>query len=148
LLRGVGIALQIPIIANQNFVSTDDIVSVTSLTLFKENVSAAVFVASSEAAFTSGMVSSLLENFPTLNPRMVIDVGVTQLRSVFDKPAELAAVLQAYQDGCKMSHLLSIGCGSAAAIVSLVGACYTGLKFMQLRLQSPQQSQDEGLITV
>lgn len=135
---GVGIALQIPMIVNQDAVSRDDIASVTSLSLFMENVGTALFVASGEAAFTTGLVSSLSQNVPTLDPSAVIDAGVTQLRAVFDQPAELAGTLRAYLDGCKMSHTVSVACGAAAAVVSLVGAWPAGARVLESRLRKPR----------
>lgn len=134
---GVGIAFQIPMIANQDAVSRDDIASVTSLSLFMENAGTCLFVACSEAVLTTELVSSLRQNIPDLEPSAVIDAGVTQLRSMFDQPAELAGVLRAYLDGCKMSHTVSIACGVAAAVVSLVGAWPSGSRVIQGRLKKP-----------
>ncbi|KAH8898745.1 MFS gliotoxin efflux transporter glia [Thozetella sp. PMI_491] len=134
---GVGIALQIPMIANQDAVSRDDIAGVTSLSLFMENLGTAIFVATSEATFTTGLVSSLQQNVPSVDPTVVIDAGVTQLRNVFVQPAELAGILRAYLDGCKVSHTVSVACGAATAVVSLVGAWPAGMRMLQTRLQKP-----------
>lgn len=134
---GVGIALQIPMIANQDAVSRDDIASVTSLSLFMENLGTTLFVATSEAIFTTGLVASLRQNAPTLNPSLVIDTGVTRPRATFLQPAELAGVLRAYLDGCKNSHTVSVACGAAAAVVSLIGAGPAGARVLRTRLRKP-----------
>ncbi|KAH8662629.1 MFS gliotoxin efflux transporter glia [Xylariales sp. PMI_506] len=134
---GVGIALQIPMIANQDAVSRDDIAGITSLSLFMENLGTVLFVAASEATFTSGLVSSLRHNAPTLDPSLVIDAGVTQLRATFHQPSELANILRAYLDGCRTSHTVSIACGTAATIISLVGAGPAGVRALRTRLHKP-----------
>ncbi|KAF2157838.1 MFS general substrate transporter [Myriangium duriaei CBS 260.36] len=137
---GVGIVLQIPMIANHDLVGQDDIASVTSLTLFAENVGTALFVASSEAAFTTGLISSLRTNMPWMNPSTVVDTGVTQLRTVFKNPSELSGILQAYLDGCRISHIVSLGCGVATIVVSLFGAWPAGVKTLRARFKKPHST--------
>jgi hypothetical protein len=61
---GVGITLQIPMIANQDAVSRDDIASVTALSLFMENLGTALFVATSEATFTTGLLPAFVRTLP------------------------------------------------------------------------------------
>ncbi|KAF1848711.1 MFS general substrate transporter [Cucurbitaria berberidis CBS 394.84] len=95
---GVGLALQIPLIANQNLVATDDLGAATSMSLFMENCGTALFIASCEAAFTNGLLSSLENNLPNVDARDVIDAGATQLRGLFSGK-ELEQVLSSYLDG-------------------------------------------------
>ncbi len=76
----------------------------TSLSLFAENVGTTLFVAASEAAFTTGLISSIRQNVPAVNPSAVVDAGVTQLRTMFVQPSELAGVLQAYLNGCRIER--------------------------------------------
>lgn len=80
---GIGIALQIPMISNQALVPADDMAAATSLTLFMENCGTALFVASSEAAFTNGLLSSLARKLPGTESKNVLDAGATQIRNLF-----------------------------------------------------------------
>ncbi|KAI4694699.1 hypothetical protein J4E81_006298 [Alternaria sp. BMP 2799] len=80
---GVGLALQIPMIANQALVSADDLAAVTSMSLFMENTGTVFSVASSEAAFTNGLLSSLARNLPELDAKEIMDAGATQIRGLF-----------------------------------------------------------------
>ncbi|KAF2030963.1 MFS general substrate transporter [Setomelanomma holmii] len=80
---GAGLALQIPMIANQALVTADDMPAATSLTLFVENCGTALFVASGEAAFTNGLLSSLRVNLPQIDARQVLDAGATKIRDSF-----------------------------------------------------------------
>jgi hypothetical protein len=115
---GVGLALQLPMIANQALVVTDDIPEATALTLFFENMGTTVFNAATEAAFTSSVVSSL----KGVDSAAVIAAGASsQLRQLFSGQ-ELQDVLSSYLDGCRVSHALSLSCGGVATVVSLVMA--------------------------
>ncbi|KAK3214154.1 hypothetical protein GRF29_28g2197663 [Pseudopithomyces chartarum] len=97
---GVGLALQIPMIYNQALVQRDDIPSVTSLSLFTENLGTTLFVASAEASFQQGLVNHLKDKMPSLDPHTVVDAGVTQIRTMFGGQ-ELETVLGSYLYGCR-----------------------------------------------
>jgi MFS transporter, DHA2 family, glioxin efflux transporter len=114
---GVGLALQLPMIANQALVVSDDIPEATALTLFFENMGTTVFNAATEAAFTSSVISSL----KGVDAAAVIAAGASQLRKLFSGQ-ELQEVLSSYLDGCRVSHALSLTCGGIATAVSLVMA--------------------------
>ncbi|KIW22645.1 uncharacterized protein PV07_10922 [Cladophialophora immunda] len=118
---GVGLALQVPMIANQAAVGIEDMAAVTSLTLFCENVGASIFIAATEAAFTNGLVSALGHNAPQVNPETVVNTGATEIRRLFGKK-HLQGILMSYLQGCKDSHLVPMACGSAATLVSMVVA--------------------------
>ncbi|GAM40549.1 hypothetical protein TCE0_039f12982 [Talaromyces pinophilus] len=114
---GVGLALQLPMIANQALVVSDDIPEATALTLFFENMGTTVFNAATEAAFTSSVISSL----KGVDAAAVIAAGASQLRKLFSGQ-ELQEVLSSYLDGCRVSHALSLTCGGIATAVSLMMA--------------------------
>ncbi|OKL64027.1 hypothetical protein UA08_00105 [Talaromyces atroroseus] len=120
---GIGLVLQVPMVANQALVSsTDDIPEATALTLFFENMGTTIFNAATEAAFTSTIVSYLADNAPSVDASTVISSGAaTQLRGLFTGE-ELQDVLSSYMDGCKVSHAMSLACGGLATAVSLVMA--------------------------
>jgi hypothetical protein len=129
---GIGLALQIPMIANQALVPADDMLAATSLTLFFENSGTALFVASGEAAFTNGLLASLRANLPQLNAREVLDAGATQIRTLFSGN-ELDEVLKSYLHGCKTGHLIPVACGAIAAAISLSGAGPAALREVRIR---------------
>lgn len=131
---GVGLALQIPMIANQNLVDAEDLPAATSMSLFVENCGTALFVASSEAAFTNGLLSSLARNLPQLDSRHILDAGATQVRSIF-KDVELEKVLDSYLDGCKTSHIIAMACGAIAGAISLSNAGPAALQWLKIRVK-------------
>ncbi|KAJ4356536.1 uncharacterized protein N0V89_004570 [Didymosphaeria variabile] len=117
---GVGLALQIPMIYNQALVPRNDIPSVTSLTLFTENLGTTLFVAACEASFQQGLVAHLKKSLPSLDPHDVVNAGATQIRNLFHG-GDLDMVLGSYLHGCRVSHLITLSCGVVACMVS-VGA--------------------------
>jgi hypothetical protein len=131
---GIGLALQIPMIANQALVPASDLGAATSLSLFMENCGTVLFVASGEAAFTNGLLSSLARNLPQVDARVVLDAGATQIRSLFSGN-ELDKVLGGYLDGCKTSHVITVACGAIAGAISLSNAGPAAVKEMRLRLR-------------
>lgn len=135
---GIGLALQIPLIANQALVPADDMSAATTMTLFAENCGTVLFVSSGEAAFTNGLLSSLRANLPQLDAKEVLDIGATQIRKLFYTP-ELDGILASYLHGCRTSHLVPVVCGAIAAAISLSNAGPAALKAVQLRLKKTHE---------
>lgn len=135
---GIGMALQIPVIANQALVSADDMAAVTTLTLFVENCGETLFVASCEGAFTNGLLSSLGRNLPDVNSKTVLDAGATQIRHLFSG-GELEQVLRSYLDGCKTSHLVTVVCGAIAGLISFSNAGPTAVTWAKLKLRKAHE---------
>ncbi|KAF2258931.1 MFS gliotoxin efflux transporter glia [Lojkania enalia] len=131
---GIGLALQIPMIANQTMVSSEDIGSVTAISLFFENMGTTIFVAAGEAAFAQGLMASISKNIPRLDPHAVLNIGVTQIRTVF-VGSELNDVLESYLEGCRISQVISVACGVVACLVSLGCAGKAGIREMKIRLK-------------
>jgi MFS transporter, DHA2 family, glioxin efflux transporter len=131
---GVGLALQIPMIANQASVDGADIGLVSALTLFVENCGKCLFIASGEAAFTRGLMMKLAEHVPHIDPKAVLDAGVTQVRFVFSGK-ELNGVLSSYLYGCRVSHILSVACGVVTCAVSLLVAGPAAVKEIKLHFK-------------
>lgn len=129
---GVGLALQIPLLANQALVPADDMPAATTLTLFVENTGTALFVAAGEAAFTNGLLSSLRENLPQIDAREVLDAGATQIRRLFHG-SELDEILDSYLYGCKTGHLIPVSCAAIAAAISLSSAGPAAVRAMKMR---------------
>jgi hypothetical protein len=130
---GIGLALQIPLLANQALVPAEDMPAATSLTLFMENVGTALFVASGEAAFTNGLLSSLRANLSEIDALKVLDAGATQIRKLFSG-AELDDVLNSYLHGCKTGHLVPVSCAAIAAAISLSSAGPTAIRAFGMRM--------------
>lgn len=131
---GVGLSLQVPMIANQAQVGAEDIAAVTSLTLFIETVGQALFIASTEAAFTNSLISSLSRLLPALNPTIVLETGVTGIRTSFNSE-QTHEILESYLQGCKNSHFVPLASGGGAILAALVVAIPSGVKEYQARVR-------------
>lgn len=129
---GVGLSLQVPMIANQAQVGAEDIAAVTSLTLFVETVGTALFIASTEAAFTNSLISSLSRLLPTVNPITVLETGVTGIRTAFNDD-QTHDILESYLQGSRTSHLVPLASGGAAVLAALIIAVPSGIKEYQNR---------------
>jgi hypothetical protein len=129
---GVGLSLQVPMIANQALVGAEDVAAVTSLTLFIENVGQAIFIASTEAAFTNSLISSLSRLLPTVNPATVLQTGATEIRTAFNDD-QVNDILDSYFLGCKTSHFVPLVSGLAAVLAALIVAVPSGVKEYQSR---------------
>ncbi|KAH8727739.1 major facilitator superfamily domain-containing protein [Phaeosphaeriaceae sp. PMI808] len=135
---GIGLALQMPMLANQALVTADDVPAATSLTLFVENCGTALFVAAGEAAFTNGLLSSLRENLPQINSREVLDAGATQIRHLFSG-GDLDAILVSYLDGCRTGHLIPVVCAAIAAFISFSNAGPAAVREFRLRMKKTHE---------
>ena len=103
-----------------------------------ENCGTVLFVASGEAAFTNGLLASLARNLPQIDARIVLDAGVTQIRSAFSGN-ELDKVLGGYLDGCKTSHVITVACGAIAGVISLSNAGPAAVKEVRMRLKKSHE---------
>lgn len=116
---GVGLAVQIAVIANQGLVKISDLSTVSSITLFSQTIGGAFFVSASQTAFENKVRAKIPSTAPGVDPQLVIATGATQLRKVFSK-ADLPGVLEAYMDGIRVTFALAIALGGASLLVSLV----------------------------
>lgn len=114
---GIGIALQIPLIANQATVAVDDIPTATSTTLFFETIGQALFVAAGEAAFVNRLIRNLSAGSHHVDVDLVTKSGATGFRKAL--PAEqIPFILESYVDALRVTYLMSLGCAVAAAGVA------------------------------
>lgn len=116
---GVGLAFQIPLMANQASVARADIPTAISTTLFVENIGQALFVAAGEAAFIQKLVASLAASATHIDPQRVVAAGATRFRDVFGD-ADVQQILRSYGEALRLNHALSMGCGVLATVVSFV----------------------------
>ncbi len=104
---GLGTAMQIPIIAAQGVVGPADLSSVTAMTLFCQTIGGAFFVSAGEVAFTNTLLRKLPITAPSVDPKIVASVGVTQIRATFDANV-VPGIIQAYMDGLKVAYAIAI----------------------------------------
>ncbi|CAF9939967.1 MAG: hypothetical protein HETSPECPRED_002117 [Heterodermia speciosa] len=104
---GIGISIQVPMIANQSFVKMSQISSVTAITLFFQTIGGALFVSAGQTVWANRLIARLPATAPTVDPKLVIATGATQLRHVFTAE-QIPGILVAYMDGLKGTFVLVV----------------------------------------
>ncbi|CAI7619560.1 unnamed protein product [Penicillium glandicola] len=139
---GVGIAMQVPVVAAQGLVEMKDISSVTSILLFFQTMGGAYFISAGESAFTNRMISTISKIAPDLNSAKVVSVGATEIHKIYSGPA-LTAVLEAYMSGFRTAWILCIAAAGLAFVISLVPL------FVRVngKIQSDQEDQSQSHLT-
>ncbi len=94
---GIGLGLQLPLMAVQTVLDMSEIPSATALMIFLQLFGAAMFVSVGESVLTNRLVSFISRNVPSVDAVAAVGAGATNIRNVI--PAEsLHGVLQAYND--------------------------------------------------
>ncbi|KAI0970358.1 MFS gliotoxin efflux transporter glia [Xylaria arbuscula] len=104
---GIGGGIQVPVTAAQAFSKPEDIPTVTTVILFFQLVSGAIWVSISQTILNNRLIASLASSAPNISPQQIFQVGATDIRNVFHG-ADLDHVLKAYLDGLKSAWALSI----------------------------------------
>ncbi|CAD6589968.1 MAG: hypothetical protein ASARMPREDX12_004093 [Alectoria sarmentosa] len=115
---GIGLAIQVPIIANQAFVEASEISSVTAITLFFQTMGGAFFVSAGETAYTNRLLERVPLLAPGVSPALVVATGATQLRAVFSAQ-ELPGIVLAYMDGLKLAFALAVALAGVTLPIAL-----------------------------
>lgn len=103
---GIGLGMQIPMMACQGAVSMMDISSVSAIVLFFQIIGGSFAVSAAQAAFASTMTRKLRTTAPEVSPGEVLAAGATMLRKTFP-PDQIGGILEAYMDGIKVVFALS-----------------------------------------
>ncbi|KAL9062495.1 MAG: hypothetical protein Q9161_009796, partial [Pseudevernia consocians] len=104
---GIGIALQVPMVINQERVSPSDIPAMIATTLFFEIMGACIFVSACEAALSNRLKWSLQRGEFGVTVSEVLSAGATRLVEVF-APSKVHLIRGAYFDALKGPHLIAI----------------------------------------
>lgn len=115
---GIGIGIQVPIIANQAFVKMSEISSVTAVTLFFQTIGGAFFVSAGQTAFANRLLDRVPTAAPGVDPQLVVATGATELRDVFT-PQEIPGIIVAYMSGLKVTFALVIALGGITLPIAL-----------------------------
>lgn len=115
---GIGLSIQVPIIANQSFVKMSEISSVTAITLFFQTIGGAFFVSAGQTAWANRLLSRIPVTAPGVDPKLVIATGATQLRHVFSAE-QIPGILTAYMDGLRLTFALIIALAGITLPIAL-----------------------------
>jgi MFS family permease len=116
---GVGLGLQQGLIAVQTVLPSKDIPSGTAVVIFSQSLGAAACLAIAQTIFTNFLVTNLAATVPELDPKVVTNVGATNLQDVV--PAEFALGVQvAYSKALTETFYMGVG----TACLSIIGSLF------------------------
>ncbi|KAA8643792.1 hypothetical protein EYZ11_005714 [Aspergillus tanneri] len=116
---GVGFGLQSAFTAVQTALPLEDIPIGTAILIFAENLAAGIFVSVAQNVFTNQLVRNLSTYVPSIDARVVLDGGATQIKH--DVPSELYdSVLLAYNKSLMQTFYV----GVALACCAIFGAVW------------------------
>ncbi|KAF2148582.1 putative MFS transporter [Myriangium duriaei CBS 260.36] len=116
---GVGIAMEVPLVANQKDVpSLADIAPIIGMTMFFELMGAAIFMAVGELIFRYGLMSFLAKNAPHLDGIDVFNQGALNIKTNFGKDAPV--VIESYMAGTTRGFIMCVACSVGASLIALM----------------------------
>lgn len=128
ILQGVGrgLGLQIPLLAVQNNTPKEKISIVTSLIVFCQNFSGAIFLSLAEVIFSAGLKSELNTLSTQTSPETITAAGAAGLRDVVSAKA-LPSVLLAYNQAIVHVMYLAVA-GAGGAFLFAFGMGWASIK--------------------
>ncbi|KAL4969528.1 MFS-type gliotoxin efflux transporter gliA [Aspergillus stella-maris] len=126
---GVGLCIQVPIMAGQAVVEVQDLAIISAVMLFFQCMGGAIFVQAGQAIFSNTLLKEVLRRLPDVDPGLIIQTGATELGDVFGGE-ELGVILDGYVVALQDCFLLAI---VSAGIAVLVAGCsgWVNLKKMK-----------------
>lgn len=114
---GMGTGIQIPIIVGQALSDPADMSATTALLLVSQTFGGAIFIGAAEATFANTLLNKLPSTAPGVDPKSVLAIGVTQIRSSFSSNL-IPGVIQAYLDGVHNVFALAIALAGVSLLFS------------------------------
>ena len=116
---GYGTGSRQPLVAVQTVLSIDDVPAGTSVSLFCTTLGGALFVSIGQSVFTNQLVQSLAQLVPSLDPRVIVSAGATDLQRTL--PAKLLPnVILAYNNALTMAFLVSVAMATMTVFGSIL----------------------------
>ncbi|KAI1454296.1 putative gliotoxin efflux pump [Annulohypoxylon moriforme] len=117
---GVGIALEVPLVANQQDLPLSDIPTMVGMTLFFELLGGAIFVSAGQAIFSNGLLQKLEEIAPNISGIEVLEQGALNIRKIFGD--QIHSVLVSYMAGLQDTFLMALSCAAICVALAIVVA--------------------------
>jgi hypothetical protein len=115
---GAGLSFQIPVIVAQGTSQPADLSSVSSIILYFQTLTGAVWISVAQALFSNKLLQVVAATVPGVSPEKVVLTGATELRKVFKD--HLPGVLRSYMAGLKDAFTLAIALAGVACIIAVV----------------------------
>ena len=123
---GVGLGMQLPLIAVQTVLPLDLVPTGTAVVVFTQTLGGAITVAIAQSVFQNKLISKLIEYAPTVEPGAVLAMGATSIHKEIPAQA-LPGVILAYDKALTQAFLVSV----SLATLTIIGSAameYTSVK--------------------
>lgn len=109
---GIGLGLQLPMIAIQATLPAEDIPIGTAVVIFAQTIGGAIMLSVGQNVFNNELVKNLVKLAPSLNPDIVLATGATSLRSNAGLAPFLPNILLAYNTAITQTFYASVAMGA------------------------------------
>lgn len=116
---GLGLSVQIALIACQALVDAPDLSTVSAMALFFQLLAGAVWLSVAQTLFGNKLLSSLVRKFGSARADSLFHAGPLEMRAMLSKE-ELQDAVEAYMEGIKTAYAVALALGAAALVVSVV----------------------------
>lgn len=114
---GIGLGMQQPLIAVQTVLDISQVPIGTSIIIFVQTLGGALFVSIGQNEFSNKLVQGLAKYAPSLDPKIVLTAGATNLQTSVSKDV-LPGVILAYNNALTHAFLVA----AIMAALTMVGA--------------------------
>ncbi|KAH8815994.1 major facilitator superfamily domain-containing protein [Xylogone sp. PMI_703] len=118
---GRGFVMQLLVTAIQTNLPPEDSSIGASLVMFSQYLGGAIFTSAAKTVFTASIGPAVAKHAPSIDPSLLIDSGITNLRNVIP-PRELAGALLAYNEA--IDHVFDVQLATASA--ALIAGFFVG----------------------
>lgn len=115
---GLGLSVQIAIIACQALVDASDLATASAMALFFQLVAGAIWLSVAQTVFANRLLQTLGSAFGD-RAHEIFDAGPIGMRGILDAD-ELQTAIWAYMQGLKAAYAVALALGGAAVVVSAV----------------------------
>ncbi|KAL8644788.1 MAG: hypothetical protein Q9226_007592 [Calogaya cf. arnoldii] len=116
---GLGIAIQVPVIAAQALSPLADIPIVTATILFFQLSSGAFAVSAAQSIFNNILIQGLPSLAPGVNAAQIVQAGTTEIEEVF-RSEQVPGILLSYMAGLKAAWMMGIALAGVTVVVSFL----------------------------
>ncbi|KAI1162533.1 MFS general substrate transporter [Nemania serpens] len=129
---GIGLSLQQPLIAVQTVLDIKDVPIGTSVIAFMQTLGGALFVSVGNNVFTNKLVEELAKRVPSIDPKLVLVAGTTNLQKTLPKEL-LPSVITSYNNALTTAFTVA----TALAAISFIGAVFMEWKSVKGKKVEP-----------
>lgn len=107
---GVGLMMQIPLIAAQTVLKMEDVPTGTAIMVFTQSLGGALFISVGQNVFNNELIKGLVANVPGIDPSIISKIGATTIKDMFEAKV-MPLVLSAYNEALIKTYYASLAMG-------------------------------------